>query len=187
MKLVIGLVGEKGSGKETFAQTLIDLLRGRVHSERFSDVLSETLASWDIPRTRAHLQRMAVIMREEYGPETLTHTMYVRVSKREEDVVIIDGIRWETDVAMLRTFPTNLLVYITADPLIRYERTKKRSTKTGEAGANLEQFMKEEKAKNEILIPQIGVGADYCIINNGSIEDFKAHVRKFSKQHLSYL
>ena len=40
-----------------------------------------------------------------------------------------------------------------------------------------EQFMKEEKAPNEILIPELGWSADYKIENNGSIDEFREKVK----------
>ena len=184
MKIVIGLVGEKGSGKETFGNFLKVLLP-RKHIDRihFSDILVETLALWDIPKTRSNLQILAQYM-EEFGKGTLSSAIKKRALKSKAEIVIIDGIRWESDLKMLKSFPKNLLVYITADLKIRYQRTKLRKEKAFEEATTFEQFMKEEKAKNEVLIPKIGYGADFKIINNATLEEFRAQVEKFSDKYL---
>lgn len=185
MKIIIGLVGEKGSGKETFGNFLKELLPkkfiDRIH---FSDILIETLDLWDVSKTRGNLQILAQHM-EKFGPGILSRAIKKRVENSKAKIVIIDGIRWESDLKMLRSFPKNLLVYITADLKIRYQRTKIRHEKAFEDAASFEQFFEEEKAKNEILIPKIGKSADRKIINNGSLEEFKINVRDFVKNFLS--
>lgn len=60
---------------------------------------------------------------------------------------------------------------------VRFERLKIRQEKVGEA-KTFEQFMKEEKAKNEIYIPRIGKKADFKIENNGTLEEFRQQVNK---------
>ncbi len=182
--LIIGLVGEKGSGKETFGNILKGLIPqkdiARIH---FSDILVETLDLWNVPKTRRNLQILAQHM-EEFGKGILSKSIKKRVENFKAEIVIIDGVRWESDLNMLKSFPKNLLVYITADLKIRYQRTKNRREKAFEETASYEQFVSEEKAKNEILIPKIGKGADYKIVNNGSLEEFKTQVEKFVEQCL---
>ena len=54
MSLIIGLVGEKGSGKGTFMEQLKRLApRMIIRRIASSEILSETLAIWDIERNRA--------------------------------------------------------------------------------------------------------------------------------------
>lgn len=184
MKIVIGLVGGKGSGKETFGNFLKGLLpQKQIDRIHFSDILVETLDFWGVPKTRNNLQILAQHM-EKFGAGTLSSAIKKRVENSKAEIVIIDGIRWRSDLKMLKSFPKNLLVYITADLKIRYQRTKGRGEKAFEETSSFEQFLKEEKAKNEILIPKIGKNADYKIENNGSMEELKTKVKKFVEQSL---
>lgn len=184
-KIVIGLVGEKGSGKETFGNLLQEiLLDQKIYRIRFSDILVDTLKIWDIPKTRENLQKLAVVMKNGFGEERLPHAVETRINQSDADIVLIDGIRWMADVNFLKSFDKNLLVYITANLKIRYERLKNRSEKVYEEATTFEQFMKEEQAENELLIPKIGSGADYKIINNGTFEQFKKEVRAFREERL---
>lgn len=186
MKLVIGLVGEKGSGKETFGNILQGLIPNtaiqRVH---FSDILVETLDLWSFPKTRENLQTLARYMEDGFGRGTITNAVKGRVINSTADIVIIDGVRWEPDLELVRSFPKNVLVYVTADVETRYKRTKLRKEKAYEDATSREQFLKEEAAKNETLIPGIGADADFKVNNNGDLEQLKEQVEKFNKDYLS--
>ncbi len=181
---IIGLVGEKGSGKETFGNLLMEIARSKkIKRIRFSDILNYTLKLWDLDPTRKNLQNLAIAMDGAYGAGTLSQAIAKQIKDSDADIVILDGIRWKSDVDLLRSFPKNILVYITADLDIRYHRLKLRQEKKDEA-KTYEQFMKEEQAQNELLIPEIGAKADIKITNNASIEDFKAEIEKSVKEGL---
>ena len=174
-KLIIGLVGEMGSGKETFGKILEENLSGhRVARFTFSHLLRETLGLWDIEPTRENLQKLARVMDDGFGEGTLTHAARRQIDIMEADVIIVDGIRWESDYTLIRSFPRNVLIYITASPQIRFERLRARKEKTGESAMTWEQFQEVSQARNELSIPTIGARADEQIENNGSLEEFTA-------------
>lgn len=178
--LVIGLVGEKGSGKGTFAARVADIAKDKcVVAMRFSDLLRETLDAWSIPTTRRNLQLLAEVFENSFGMGTLSHAVYEGVMKIDADVVILDGVRWETDAKLIRSFPQNKLLYITAPPAVRYERSILRGENVGEKKTTLEQFMEEEQAVNEILIPRIGATADHVIRNDGTMGAYNAAIDAF--------
>lgn len=182
--LLIGLVGEKGSGKETFGNLLMEIVKDKkIIRIRFSDILNYTLKLWDLDSTRENLQNLAIAMDGAYGAGTLSQAIAKQIKDSSADIVILDGIRWKSDVDLLKSFPKNILVYITADLDIRYHRLKLRREKKDEA-KSYEQFMREEKAQNELQIPQIGFGADVKIENNGSLEELKTQVQEFTASKL---
>ncbi len=187
MKTIIGVVGEKGSGKETFVLHVKAYLEKKARSvshTRSSDILAETLTAWDLPQTRHNLQHMAIVMDEGFGKGTLTHAVKKRIEKLPGEIVMFDGVRWHSDEQMIRSFTTHMLIYITADIKARYERTKERKEKVGESSASYEQFMNEERALTELDIPLIGQTADFKIENNATIEEFQQKVEDFCTTHL---
>jgi len=180
MTLVIGLVGEKFSGKGTFVALLKKIApEADIHHERFSDILRETLKKWNLPITRENLQKLVLIMNRSFDRNTFTTAVCERIKRLPADIVILDGVRWKTDAQMIRSFTPSCLVYITASLETRYARTSFRQENVGECGITLERFIKEDKAPNEVYIPQIGASADLQIDNNGTLEEFEAQVRTF--------
>lgn len=184
-KIIIGLIGEKGSGKGTFVDLLSKIInKNNIAHLKSSMILGDSLDLWNIKKTRENLQKLAIVMDENFGKGTLTNAIYERIKNDKKNIVIYDGIRWQTDVEMIRSFHKNILIYITANPKVRYERLKERKEKIGEENLTFEQFMKEEKAYTEIFISRIGKTADFKIENNYSIEKFKDKVKEFSERYL---
>ena len=176
--MLIGLVGENGSGKETFATLLKEILGSdavtHVHT---SDILKETLKMWHVSLTRRNLQDMAIIMDHTYGKGTLSRALAGQVKASNTKIVILDGVRWQSDVELIRSINPNKLVYVTASLEHRFERTKKRKEKVGEDQTTFEQFLKEEQIETELDIKNIAKGADITIVNDGSIEDFREKIK----------
>ena len=183
MKLVIGLVGEKGSGKQTFVNFFKDLNPNlKIGQVRFSDILAQTLLMWDIPITRSNLQQLSIAMDKTFGSKTLAHAAKFNIEGETADIIIFDGIRGFAQVDMIKTYPKNIIVYITAKQKLRYQRLKNKSEKVGETGLSFEQFMKEEKVKTELEIPKLGKMADVKIENNGTLDEFKTKIKQLLLQ-----
>lgn len=183
MKLVIGLVGEKGSGKQTFVN-FIKLIRKdlNIRQVRFSDILAETLLIWDIPISRANLQKLSLIMEGGFGKSSLANAAKFNIADDPSQVIILDGIRRKAELELIRKFKNNLLIYISAKGNLRYERLRKRSEKVGETGLTSEQFKAEEKSKAEAEIPNLGKKADLKIDNNGTLEQFANKITQLAKK-----
>lgn len=177
MKYVIGVVGENGAGKDTFSAFFTAAAAPlSVKRMKFSDVLLDTLTMWGIEPTRANLQNLAIIMDKEYGKGSLTRAVNARVREDESDIIILEGVRWKSDIPMIRSFRNSKLIYVTADPEIRFERMKKRGEKAREINLTRKRFLNEEKAGTEIEIPKIGKRADFILENNDSLIDFRKKV-----------
>ncbi len=178
--IVIGITGEIGSGKDTFSAHLIKIAKGKkIVRMRFSDILKQTLELWNLPLTRHNLQYLAIIMDKQYGKGTLTNAVRHKILREKADMVIIEGVRWLTDVPLIRSFERNFLVYITSDLEIRFKRVKKRAEKVDEKSLTISRFKSEDKAPTETQIKKIGQDADFKIENNFSLEEFNKKIEKF--------
>jgi len=195
MKIVIGLTGEKLAGKETFVRCLTQILsesqqylplpnRKILASIRSSDVLIEILKSLRMEATRKNMQKLAVVLDKGFGKGTLTRSVQRRIQDMEADIVIFDGVRWQTDALMIREFQRNILVYITADIKTRHQRVQKRKEKIGEDKISFEDFKKEEQAETEIYIPEIGRFANFTVVNNGDEANLKSQVQRFFNKYI---
>lgn len=180
MQLVIGIVGEKGSGKQTFADFLKEIASDkRINHMRFSDLLRDTLTLWNLSHSRSNLQKVAIAFNSTFGEGTVSRALHKRVENDPADIVILDGVRWLSDEKLIREFPLNYLVYITADAKIRFERLKKRNDKIGEGEMDFAQFEREEKVQTETYIPQIGERSNLKIDNGGTFEDLNQKTRNW--------
>ncbi|MEI7425641.1 MAG: AAA family ATPase [Candidatus Moraniibacteriota bacterium] len=172
-KIVIGLIGEKGAGKGTVSDYLLEKY-GAVHFGT-SKILRRTLEDLHLPVTRDNLIKLALVLKEGYGPSVIIDSLIWDIEKNDADLVMADGIRMHGDVEPFqKKYRENFyLVYVTADLRLRYERTKMRKEKEGEDEATLEQFMEEEGRLTELSIHEIGRHAEFKLNNNGTADELK--------------
>lgn len=168
MKLVIGLVGRIGSGKTAVSKHLQDNYGGKEH--RFSRILMDILDRLYLPHERTHLQKLGKILRAELGQDVIVNAFKKDLEKDKSDLLIVDGIRYENEVEMLKGLENGFLVFIKAPPEVRYERCVTRGEK-GEANITYEQFLENDKAETEKRIEMIGQNADYIIDNSGTPDE----------------
>jgi len=186
-KIVIGLIGEKGAGKGTVAEYLIEKY-GAVHYGT-SKILRRTLEDLHVSVTRDNLVKLALVLKEGYGPSIIIDSLIQDMEKNGSDIIIADGIRMHGDVEpFCRKYGKSFfLVYVTADLKLRFERTKARKEKEGEDKATFEQFLEEEGKLTEVSIHEIGKQADFKLNNNGTSKELVAQVEnmigKITKKH----
>jgi dephospho-CoA kinase len=183
-KIVVGLIGEKGAGKGTVSDYLIEKY-GAIHYGT-SKILRRTLEDLHVPITRDNLVKLALVLKEGYGPSIIIDSLIQDMEKNGSDVIIADGIRMHGDVDPFRKkFGENFfLVYVTADLKLRFERTKARKQNDGEGEASLEQFLEEEGKLTEVSIHEIGRLADFKMNNNGTAEELKAQTDEMMRKVL---
>lgn len=168
MELAIGLVGKNGSGKTTVSKYLQDSYGGKEH--RFSRILMDILDRLYLPYERTYLQKLGKSLRAELGPDVIANAFKKDLEKEQSDLLIVDGIRYENEVALLKSFENSCLIFVTAPLEIRYERSVARREK-GEGKITYEEFLENEEAETEKRIERIGKGADYIIDNSGTLDE----------------
>lgn len=169
-KIIIGLVGETGSGKDTFCDRVKKTVKEPVFCFRFSDVLSEILMILFGEVKKVDQQWLGKVLREQYGNDILARAMARKINNIENGFVILNGIRYWEEFEMIKKLGGKNL-YIITDQKLRWERINKRGEKTDDF-SSFAKFLEKEKAKTEILIPAIGKKADFVIENNGTVENF---------------
>lgn len=183
-RIVIGLIGEKGSGKGTVAEYLIEKYRA-VHYGT-SKILRRTLEDLHVPVTRDNLIKLALVLKEGFGPSIIIDSLIEDIEKNGSKLIIADGIRMHGDVEPFRKkYGKNFfLVYVTADLKLRYERTKARKQNAGEDQATFEQFLEEEGKLTEVSIHEIGRHADFKLNNNGTADELTRQVEEMVEKLL---
>lgn len=181
-KIVIGLIGEKGAGKGTVSDYLIEKY-GAIHYGT-SKILRRTLEDLHLPVTRDNLTKLALVLKEGYGPSVVIDSLIMDMEKNGSDIIIADGIRMHGDVEPFRKkYGKNFfLVYVTADARKRYERIKKRKEKDGEDKLTFIEFLAEEAKLTEISIHEIGKQADFTLNNDKGKKELIEQTEKMLKK-----
>lgn len=167
-KIVIGLVGETGSGKDTVAHYLkrrydVDMLRFGRPLKKALDLFFDKSSKED----QAWLYHM---FKERFGEDVL-HKGVVRYVSQHNGIMCVNGMRMMMDLEFIRSFENSYIMYVTADQKLRWKRVTSRGEKSDD-DQTLEEFKEfESKSETEKAIPMIGKDSDFVIKNEGSMDD----------------
>jgi len=179
MKKILGLVGETGSGKDTFCN-FVKKNYAKVSCFRFSQPLTEVLGIFFDEIKKEDQQWLAPALRKRFGNNILGEAIAKKVRNIKEGIIILNGIRVWEEYKMIKNLGGKI-IYITADSKTRWQRITKRKEKKDDS-VSYQKFLKMEKAETEILISQIGKKAEFKIENNGSFALFYNQIKKILKE-----
>jgi len=181
MTLYIGLAGRIGSGKTVVSKHLQD--NYGANERRFSEILEEILGTLRFPIKREYLQKLGKVLREEFGHGILVEVMKKKLEEETSDAIVVDGVRYENEVDMLRSLEDSILIFVSAPSELRYERVVKRGTR-GEAAISYDDFLKNEEAATEREVGAVEKQADFILENVGTIEELLLNLDKIIKEKL---
>lgn len=179
-KIILGFVGDLASGKGTVCKYLQE--KYGVDSYRFSTMLRDILDRIYVEKNRENLQDLSTFLRGRYGQDIMSKVIVQDVLNDKNDIVAVEGIRRPTDITYLQELPGFNLIYITADPKIRWQRMVLRKENADDAGKTFDQFLKDEQAEADMLIKDLGTKAKYTLVNNGNIEEFYSGMEEILTQ-----
>ncbi|EKD42923.1 MAG: hypothetical protein ACD_72C00532G0003 [uncultured bacterium] len=170
MKIILGFVGDLAGGKGTVCKYLKE--KHGVNSYRFSTMLRDILNRIYLPVSRENLQVLSTLLRENFSQDVMSRVIKEDVINDPLEIVAVEGIRRPSDITYLQELDGFCLIYITADPKIRWQRMVLRNENAGDVDKTLEQFLQEEQAEADKMIKELGQKAKYTINNDGTIEEF---------------
>ena len=180
-KTIIGIIGEQAGGKGAVA----DIIRKKYGGSRLtvSNILRRTLDSLYLESTRENLIQLALVLKKGFKDSVLMEAMLKEVEKEDSDLIIVDGFRMPGDPDPFKKEYAGsfYLIYVTANPKLRYERSINRGEKAGESEASFEDFKKNEKKDTEKKIALVAKNADFKITNNGTAKELEEKVLEIMK------
>lgn len=177
---VIGLVGEKGSGKGTVAQYIVRKYHASHY--QFSDPLNDALKRFHLPNTRENLVQLALFLREHFGGDILGSILFVDVQNDPAPIIVLDGIRYWDEVKILSKLPKFVLVSVSAPAKKRFERVIVRGEKADESKLTYEEFMKEHEFETEREIPEIMKKAKWFLKNHNGFPELFEQIEEFMRK-----
>lgn len=172
-KLILSIVGEMGSGKDTFCDYVKENYPD-VYFFRTSDPLKDVLKIFFDEIKREDQQWLAPLLKSKYGDDILIKAT-LKKTRDFNGLLILNGIRALGESVATRDVGGKIL-YITADIEKRWERLQTRGEKADD-NVPFDKFQELHKAITEIYIPQMGAEADYKIENNGTKEEFYLKIK----------
>ncbi|HCM51914.1 TPA: hypothetical protein DIS56_02155 [Candidatus Saccharibacteria bacterium] len=180
---IIGIAGTNGSGKDSLGQIL-----AKHHGYMFvsvADFLREEAKKRGLPIEREVLRSISAEWRREKGLGVLVDMAMDKFKKTAGKYkgVVISPMRNAGEAARLKEIG-GTLVWVDADPKIRYQRITRRS-RSPEDKKTYEQFIAEEEHemqrrgdKATLSLAEVKSQADIFIENNSTVEEFRQKIEK---------
>lgn len=177
--MIIGFVGKIASGKSEAARYIKK--EYGFGTCKFSSVLREVLDSLYLDQTRENLTKLSESLRGKFGGDILSKVVAERV--KEQENVVVEGIRRKEDIKYLKDNPNFVLASISTDEKIRYNRIKDRKENEDDFNKSFEEFKQDQKLSTEVTIPEVIDIADEEIKNNDSLEVFHKKLDKLIRKY----
>jgi dephospho-CoA kinase len=171
--MIIGIIGQSGSGKDTFAELLVSA-HGYTHislSAKMRELAKELYGS-EVQLSREESSRFADELRSKHGPTYLVDSVLTGAPSHR---VVLSGI-YGTDEAEKVRAAGGAIVGIIAPDEIRYERIKQRGEFRDQAISSFGQFRMQAQRelgggafKGRVTIKD----ADYTLTNNATLDEFE--------------
>jgi len=173
-KMVIGVAGMPGAGKAEIA---------RVAKEKgyaivvMGDEIREETKRRGLEPTPENVGKMMLKIREEEGPTVVARKCIPKIANASTDIVLVDGIRSLHEVdEFKKSFPQFALVAVHSSPETRFARLFRRRRSDDPSGWKV--FLKRDSRELTVGQGNVIAMADYMIVNEGTLEEFKAKIRK---------
>ena len=147
---------------------------------RFSQILMDVLSRLHVPASRDNLQKLGHALRTSVGESVVVDAFRKDLEAEDSEIIVVDGVRYPNEVALVRSFPESILLFLDAPQKVRYERCVKRGEK-GEASISFSEFAESEKKATERHLDEIKKLADYVVENEGSISELQKRIGEILK------
>ncbi len=182
-KIILGFVGDLAAGKGTICKYLNE--KYNCNAYRYSTMLRDILDRMYLDQSRENMQNLSTILRKNFSEDVMSKVIAKDVMNDSKNLVVVEGIRRPSDITYLENEENFNLIYITADPKIRWQRLVKRKENPGDQQKTFEEFSKDEQAEADQLIKSLGQKAKFTINNDGNFEEFYEQMEVIIKKLLN--
>jgi dephospho-CoA kinase len=169
MSLVLGVIGEAYSGKDTMADYLVS--KYGAFSISHSKVLDQILDILDLSISRRNEIDLGMALRQPFGPGIVAQGLRKQVLQSDNGLKVIQSIRFPEEVQNAKGLGAHL-IYIDASPEVRFKRSQSRTNGKADDKQTWEQFQQTAQEPTEKGIKALAGEAEFIIDNDGSLEQF---------------
>jgi dephospho-CoA kinase len=161
-KLIVCLTGMPGAGKSTIAEGLkpkgYDVIN-------MGNAVREEAKKRNLESTRDNLGKLMLDLREKNGPGAVAELIKSQIDSSTADVILIDGVRSNDEIEVLRKFGTVKLLAIHASTDTRFDFLQKRGR--SDDPQTKEHFKERDNRELGVGISNSIALSDYAISNTG--------------------
>lgn len=173
-KIVVGVTGMPGAGKSVVVNVAQQMKCAVVV---MGDEIREEAKRRGLEPTPENLGRLMLKLREEEGKAAVAKRCIPEIEGAAQPVVFVDGVRSLQEVEEFKKhFPNFTILAVHASPKTRFKRLFKRQR--SDAPKKWETFKTRDALELDVGLGDVVALADYLIVNEGTLEDFKREIRK---------
>jgi dephospho-CoA kinase len=167
-KIIIALTGEIACGKGTVTEYLTK--KYQASNKRYSTMLRDLLARLYVQPSRESLASLSKYIRGAFGQDIMAKVMTKDIKKDKSEIIVLDGVRRQSDLEHIKNLPNFNLVYIETRLKKRYDRIINRGENSDDKGKSYNQFKIDHQLETERQIRALKKLSKYVINNNGTKE-----------------
>lgn len=165
-KLIVCLTGMPGAGKSTIA----DGLESKGYEIiNMGNAVRDEAKKRNLESTRDNLGKLMLELREKNGPGAIAELVKPQIESSTADVILIDGVRSNDEIKVLRRFGTVKLLAVHASTDTRFNFLQKRG-RTDDPQTK-EHFEERDNRELGVGISNSIALSDYAISNIGMTKD----------------
>src|SRR6185295_18318783 len=117
--IIVGLVGEKLSGKDTTANYIAE--KYSAAHFRFSHILDDILRMLGLDVSRRNEIDLGLGLRKIFGEHVLVNALWNRAKSSQNEIIVVNGIRMD-EFDVVKGWDGAKIIYVTAPIETRFER-----------------------------------------------------------------
>ena len=169
--VIIGIAGPSASGKTVVARHIAK--RKSAYWTKYSDVLLRLARNRKLSTNKASLQALSTQLRHDHGEDFLTRELHRQLVLVPNKMVVVEGNRRMVDMHFLTSLAEEegkelVLIYIDADPSVRFGRMLERLAREGQEPITRSMFdvLENDECEEELPLVRDYVKAHGTVIDN---------------------
>ena len=165
-KLLVCLTGMPGAGKSTIAEGLKSKGYEIIN---LGNAVRDEAKKRNLDPTRENLGKLMLELREKNGPGAVAELVQIKIESSTANVMLIDGVRSNDEIQVLRKFGTVKLLAIHASTDTRFDFLQKRGR--SDDPQTKEHFEERDNRELGVGISNSIALSDFALSNIGLTKD----------------